>query len=119
MNDYEGVERADYIAVALGDQTVYVQAVELDGEQEVAGRLFQFDEFTRALNTITEGITSAIGTGLRGIKPGKVALEFGCEVGLKSGHLTAILVEGTAKANLKVTLEWTPGAAENNTPNGS
>jgi hypothetical protein len=30
--------------------------------------------------------------------------ELGCEIGIESGQLAAILVKGTAKANLKIAL---------------
>jgi hypothetical protein len=33
--------------------------------------------------------------------------EFGVEFGYESGQLTALIVKGTGKANLKITMEWT------------
>lgn len=40
------------------------------------------------------------------VKPDKVSLELGLEVGLKEGQLIAMLVQNSTKANLKITLEW-------------
>ena len=40
------------------------------------------------------------------VRPQKAKIEFGIEVAMKEGQLTALLVQGTATANLKITLEW-------------
>jgi Trypsin-co-occurring domain 1 len=40
------------------------------------------------------------------VKPKKATVEFGIEVATEGGSLTALLVKGTGKANLKITLEW-------------
>ena len=45
-------------------------------------------------------------TTFQKVKPRKASVELGLEVGLESGHLTALLVKGTGTANLKLTLEW-------------
>jgi hypothetical protein len=43
------------------------------------------------------------------LKPQRFEVELGFEIGVESGTLTAFLVKGTGKANLKVTLEWKSG----------
>ncbi|MFI5610685.1 CU044_2847 family protein [Amycolatopsis sp. NPDC051903] len=108
MDDYASPRR-EYVPVEVEGRPMYAE-VELVGEQdeEVASRLFAFGEFTDHLTSLTQSVTEAVTSGLTKVKPSKVAVEFGCEVGLESGKLTAILVKGTAKANLKVTLEWQP-----------
>jgi hypothetical protein len=40
------------------------------------------------------------------VQPKKATVEFGVEVTVKSGKLTALIVEGEGKGNLKITLEW-------------
>ena len=40
------------------------------------------------------------------MQPKKATVEFGVEVTVKSGKLTALIVEGEGKGNLKITLEW-------------
>jgi len=40
------------------------------------------------------------------VQPKKATVEFGVEVRVKSGKLTALIVEGEGKGNLKITLEW-------------
>jgi Trypsin-co-occurring domain 1 len=39
-------------------------------------------------------------------KPTKASVEFGVDVGIESGQLTALLVKGEAKGNFKISLEW-------------
>lgn len=53
-----------------------------------------------------EGIAQTVLGGLRAVAPDKAVVEFGLEIGLESGKLTALWVKGTGKANLKVTMEW-------------
>jgi len=46
-------------------------------------------------------------------------VEFGLEVALESGQLTAVLVKGSAKANLKITLEWASNSSNHTQPTKS
>jgi hypothetical protein len=98
-----------YVPTQASNGEFYVEAVALDEDEQVAGGPFRFEEFTASLRAVAESVTESVVSGLSALKPEKVSLEFGCEVGMKTGKLTAILVEGTAKANLKVTVEWAPG----------
>jgi hypothetical protein len=36
----------------------------------------------------------------------KLALNFGLEIAIESGKLTTLIVKGSSKANLEITLEW-------------
>ncbi|MEV6871967.1 CU044_2847 family protein [Amycolatopsis sp. NPDC051128] len=113
MDDYLGTPHTpgtQVIPVRFDDRTLYVEARPVgDGDEEVAGRLLEFEGFTEALSKVANTVTDAVQAGLTKVKPTKVTVEFGCEAGMESGRLTAILVKGTAKANLKVTMEWKPG----------
>ena len=60
------------------------------------------DPLTLAL----EGIAEWVDASLKKIRPKKASVEFGMEVGVAAGQLTALLAKGSAKANLKITLEW-------------
>lgn len=111
MDEFDTESRVRYVPARVGDGEFYVEAVALDEDEQVAGRAFGFEEFATSLQAVSSAVTESVLAGLSRLKPDKVGLEFGCEVGMKTGKLTAILVEGTAKANLKVTVEWTPGQA--------
>jgi hypothetical protein len=96
-------ENTRYIAVKLPDeQIIHLEAEILGGREDVAFGMPDFAEVTNAV----EGIARAIGGVLERVKPQKAAVEFGVEIALESGQLTAILVKGAGKANLKITLEW-------------
>lgn len=98
-----------YLPVEAAGEQVFVEARWVgDTEEEVASRAFAFPEFTSSLTAVTQSVTDAVRNGLERAKPSKLTVEFGCEVGVESGKLTAILVKGTGKANVKVTMEWNP-----------
>ena len=40
------------------------------------------------------------------VQPNKACIEFGIEVGFEPGNLTALLIKGSGKGHLAVTLEW-------------
>jgi hypothetical protein len=104
--------RGHLTQIRFGEHVAYVEVAPLPGvdEEEVAGHLLSFDGFTDSLRAITTTVSDAVTAGLSNVKPNKIAVEFGCEVGVESGKLTAVLVKGSAKANIKVVAEWTPKA---------
>jgi hypothetical protein len=79
-----------------------VEVVHLGGETRVDTGAYDFGDFTASLERLTKSLHESI----KRISPTKASVEFGVEVGVDSGKLTALLVQGTGKANLKVTLEW-------------
>src|SRR5262245_50222299 len=97
--------REKIIHVELSDGTqVAMRATVLNPEQPVAA----FDKvlpFTQVTEIIT-GVAGELATALRTVKPDKASVEFGIEVAIETGQLTALLVQGTSTANLKITLEW-------------
>jgi hypothetical protein len=85
--------------------TTLVRAVEVEGIGATKTGLrdkFKFDEVAETL----EGITDAIKATLDKVAPGRVTVELGIELALKSGKLTALIVEGEGRGALTVTLEW-------------
>lgn len=53
-----------------------------------------------------EGIAQAVRSGLEKVTPSRTTVELGIELAVKNGKLTGLVVEGSAAASLKVTLEW-------------
>jgi len=95
--------RTEIIKAELANgSTLHIQATILGGEEEVAFILPSFKEVTHAI----EGIADSVVTTLQKVKPRKASVEFGLEVALESGQLTALLVKGSGTSNLKITLEW-------------
>lgn len=76
-------------------------------EADVAG----FDHLTEVLSLdavrrAIEGVASLVLETVKEAKPDKASVEFGLELGLESGQLTALWVKGSGKANLKITFTW-------------
>jgi len=90
------------IAARSGGKTIHIEATQLSSEQEISGSQFDFDQICDSLS----GIIDALKKTLEKAGPKKTTVEFGVEIGAESGQLTALLVKGSGKANLKVTVEW-------------
>jgi hypothetical protein len=92
------------VSVQLSNSLVIqVEALATGGIEKV-GALdnLPFKQVTDAI----EGIAASLNASLERIKPKKASVEFGLEVVLESGQLTALICKGNSKANLKITLEW-------------
>lgn len=85
-----------------GGPIIRVQATSLGGPERVGIELPSFKEVTDAV----EGIARSVLVSLEKVKPRKATVEFGLEIGVESGKLTAIIVKGSGTANLKITMEW-------------
>jgi hypothetical protein len=95
--------RTEIVPVALADgTTIQIQATALGGEEEVAFGVLSFDDVRQAIR----GIAREIGGVLAEVQPRKASVEFGLEVGIAAGQLTALWVKGTGTASMKITLEW-------------
>jgi hypothetical protein len=64
----------------------------------------QFQPVAKAI----EGIVQMLAEPIQKAKPKKATIKFGMEVAIESGQLTAVIVKGSGKANLEITLEWEP-----------
>jgi hypothetical protein len=71
-------------------------------ESDVSGRILSFEEVTKTITAISEGLAKTIST----VKPSKAVVEFGVEFKHEPGKLLAVIVQGSTKVNLKITLEW-------------
>lgn len=96
--------RTEIQTVELEDGTTFlVQARALGGEEDVGiGDVLKFETVNKIVGGIATGLKKTFDT----VKPKKATVEFGLELGLESGQLTALLVDDSAKASLKITLEW-------------
>ena len=79
--------------------------VEATTVETLEGAGFQAKSFDGVIGAI-EGIAMAVQSALTKVKPTKATVEVGLEVGVEAGQLTALLVKGSGKANLKITLTW-------------
>jgi Trypsin-co-occurring domain 1 len=52
------------------------------------------------------GLAGAIARPIAELRPTRATVEFGCSLWAQAGQLTALLINGSADASIKVTLEW-------------
>ena len=74
-------------------------------ESDVSWKSFSFDEIGERIVGVAQSLDAAV----RKVKPSSASVEFGIELSAESGKLTALLVKGSGKANLKITLNWEMG----------
>jgi hypothetical protein len=97
--------RTEIISVQLDDGTSFkINASNLAGDQDVLD-LTTILPFKQVTDTI-EGVAKAMLATLQKVQPDKASIEFGVEVAVDSGALSALIVKGTGTGNLKITLEW-------------
>jgi len=96
-------DRTEAIPVKLPNgATVKFETKQSTGRQDVASIDFSFDDIARTL----EGVTEAIKGAVEKVKPKKTSVKFGIEVSVEAGALTAMIVKGTGKGNLEISMEW-------------
>jgi hypothetical protein len=97
------------VEVALPNgATALVRAVDVEGIGATKTGFkdkFDFDNVAATL----EGLSDSLKSSLAKAAPDKVTVELGIELALKSGMLTALIVDGEANGALTVTLEWEHG----------
>jgi hypothetical protein len=98
-------ERTKPITVKLDDQTtIQFESTISRGEQDISDKKIdmEYEKFSQSV----EKIASQTIEPLKKLKAKKVTLKMGLALGLESGGLTAMIVKGTGKANMEVTIEW-------------
>jgi hypothetical protein len=75
-------------------------------EEDVAGFASIEGQAWQDVSSAIEGIAQWAVDTFKKVQPTKASIEFGLEIGAEPGKLTTLLVKGSGKANLKITLEW-------------
>jgi hypothetical protein len=83
---------------------IEVDSTAYSGETDIDTRLPSFEG---VLDTVEE-LAAAFASTLQRAGPRRASIELGVDVAVESGQLTALLVKGSAKANLVIKLEWGP-----------
>jgi hypothetical protein len=97
--------RTEIIPVALeGGELIQIQATMLGGKENVGAVKGGFT--LEGVTTTIEKLSAALAKTVEKVKPNKASIEFGIEIATKEGQLTALLVQGSATANLTIKLEW-------------
>ena len=103
----ERLEMVDEVVLPNG-VSIGVEAVRGRGARDVSsGGSFDFDQVSAALTGLAQVAKDAIEKAA----PDTASVEFGMDLKVEAGKLTALLVSGSGSASLKVTLGWEKGAA--------
>ncbi len=94
--------RSETVPVKLPNGALVKFEVAQTGREDVAFDVKSFEPVAEAL----EGIVQMIAVPIQKVRPKKTTVKFGMELALEAGHLTAVIVKGSGKANLEITLEW-------------
>ncbi|HAC63873.1 MAG TPA: hypothetical protein DCF68_10130 [Cyanothece sp. UBA12306] len=94
------------IPLKLSDgETIKVEVTQL-GEQPVSSETRIFKQATKVIKSIANDVADTLKEVNETVKPDKFSVTFGLEIAVESGELTALIVKGTGKANLEITMEW-------------
>jgi Trypsin-co-occurring domain 1 len=103
-----GASISTFLPAKLDDDTIIrIEATQLDtevvGEGYIASvELPSFHQVTDAIKSIAKSFEVI----WKEVQISKANVEFGIEVGFEPGNLTALLIKGSGKGHLTVTLEW-------------
>ncbi len=95
--------RSNTVPVQLPNGAIVKFEVTQTGREDVAS--FDPKQFQPVADAI-EGLVQLIASPIQKVKPKKATVKFGMELAIESGQLTAVIVKGSGKANLEITLEW-------------
>jgi hypothetical protein len=97
------MEQTTIIPLELSDGTIVrVEATPI-GDQEIAFGNRPFKQATDAIKAIAKELSGVL---QQEVKPDKATIKFGLEIAIESGQITTLIVKGSSKANLEITLEW-------------
>ncbi len=92
----------EFVPVVLPNGATVKVEIAHSGRQDVAVTDFLF----KPVMEIIEGLAQSLTEALTRFKPDKATLNFGLEMAVESGGLTALIVKGAGKGNLQIGLEW-------------
>jgi hypothetical protein len=97
--------RSETVPVQLPNGAIVKVEVTNTGQEDVGFDTKQFQPVADAI----EGVVQMIAAPIQKVRPKKATVKFGMELAIEAGQLTAVIVKGSGKANLEITLEWEPG----------
>jgi Trypsin-co-occurring domain 1 len=98
--------RSEIIPIELSDGTIVkIEATPL-GDQEVSFHSLPFKEATAVIRSFARDVANSLQEVSATAHPDKISVKMGFEVAIESGQLTALIVKGSGKANLEISMEW-------------
>lgn len=110
--------RSETVPVQLPNGAIVKVEVTNTGREDVGFDTKQFqpvaDAILRWRGYANEGVVQMIAAPIQKVRPKKATVKFGMELAIvrrtgyanEAGQLTAVIVKGSGKGNLEITLEW-------------
>lgn len=95
-------DQTTFVPVELPNGKTIKIEVSQTGREDVAFDIMPFEQVTETL----EGIIEALKVTLDKVQPDKATVKFGVEIAVESGSLSALLMKGSGKGNLEITIGW-------------
>jgi Trypsin-co-occurring domain 1 len=96
--------RSHVVRATLADgSSLHIEATPLSEEEDVVSLK---SYCLKPLTNVIEQLSISLLESIKKAKPRKATVEFNFEIATEAGELTALLVKGSGKASIKVTLEW-------------
>jgi len=107
--DCEVIMGERYVAAKLSDsRTLYIETT-ATGPGNVGAPVnvgvrpdLRLEQVADTVAAFSDMMVAAI----KKARPSKASIEFGLEIGVEAGQLTAILVKGSGKTTLSIHIEW-------------
>jgi hypothetical protein len=97
----------EIVSITLSNGTICYFEIQNNnsGRQKVSTekKKYGFDKIIKQVENLSDELVIS----LKKNKPKKIILELGIELGIESGEIISYFAKGSAKSNIKVTLEWT------------
>ena len=98
----EEIYPTERISLELEDGRVVQVEVEDTGRSDVSIDRRTFREAMENLEGVIEALTSTVNK----VRPTKASVKFGIDIGVEAGQLTAVILKGSSRANIEITMEW-------------
>lgn len=98
----EEIYPTERISFDLEDGRVVQVEVEDTGRSDVSIDRRTFREAMENLESVIEALTSTVNK----VRPTKASVKFGVDIGVEAGQLTAVILKGSSRANIEITMEW-------------
>lgn len=93
-----------YIDISTNDGGLKMELLPLYGEKDVSLKKYNIDELIDTIKNVANKIQFAIQNSLQQVD--EVQLEFGVSFTVSSDKIIAVIVNGSAEASMKITLNW-------------
>lgn len=98
--------QTEIIPVELSDGTIIKVEATPIGEQRISSHALPFKETTAKIKSVAQEVAATVRDIRQEVKPNKFSVTIGVEIGIESGQLTTLIVKGSGKGNLEITMEW-------------